>query len=95
VNHRLDIAWGTDTGTHELPAIHRGVPREQCMTAEIWPPAMRPDPDPAAPARPRRSLRAAARTAYTTLITLGVMTLTGCATVGPDGLADAIAQALR
>jgi hypothetical protein len=50
---------------------------------------------PAVPARPRRTLRAAARTAYTTLITLGVMTLTGCAAVGPDGLADAVAQVLR
>jgi hypothetical protein len=29
------------------------------------------------------------------LIAVGVMTLTGCAAVGPDGLADALAQALR
>jgi hypothetical protein len=83
------------TDTVELAACHRGALMTEVPTAQMWLMDLKPAVAPAVPARPRRRLRAAARTAYTTLITVGVMTLTGCATVGPDGLADALAQVLR
>jgi hypothetical protein len=72
--------WGGMTDTRELPTS--------------WMLFTDARPAPAVAARPRR-LRAAARATYATLIAVGVMTLTGCATVGPDGLADALAQVLR
>jgi hypothetical protein len=84
--------WGGMTDTRELPACQIGAPIHEVPTSMILFTDTRPAPT--VPARPRRRLRAAARTAYTALITLGVMTLTGCAAVGPDGLADALAQAL-
>jgi hypothetical protein len=85
--------WGGMTDTRELPSCQIGAPIHEVPTSWILF-TDRPGPAPTVPARPRR-LRAAARATYATLIAVGVMTLTGCAAVGPDGLADALAQVLR
>jgi hypothetical protein len=81
------------TDTVELADCHRGAPMTEVPTAQFL--FVDYKPTPAVPARPRRRLRAAARATYATLVAVGVMTLTGCAAVGPDGLADAVAQVLR
>lgn len=92
MNPRLDIAWGTDTGTAELPKCMIGRPREEAPTA--WLLDLRPEVPATPRTRPSRLARAARR-AYTGLIAVGVLTLTGCATVGPQGLADALAAVTR
>jgi hypothetical protein len=80
------------TDTVELAACHRGAPMTEVPTAQFL--FVDYKPAPAVPARPRRRLRAAARTAYATLIAVGAATLAGCSVAGPDGLADVVIRAL-
>jgi hypothetical protein len=84
--------WGGMSDTRELPSCQIGAPIHEVPTSMILFTDTRPAPT--VPARPRRSLRAAARTAYTTLITVGAATLAGCSVAGPNELIDAVIRAL-